>query len=144
METSPGFFDVVYNTGSMRRLRPDPVPEEILVKLIGAGIRGPNAANAQNWRFIVVQDRQVMRRLAEPWRRGIGFFVGNAAGAPPRPGKTSTSGAAHWKRSCIKSIRMEHGNGGTHFQPGLAAGEPRWSTSAGRTERISSALRYLP
>jgi len=87
METRPGFFDVVYGTRSMRRLRPDPVPDEILVELIDAGIRGPSAANAQNWRFVVVQDRQVMRRLAEPWRRSIGFFVENADGAPARPGE---------------------------------------------------------
>jgi len=87
METNVGLFDVIYSARSMRRLRPDPVPEEILVKVVDAGIRGPSAANAQNWHFVIVQDRRVMQRLAEPWRRGIGFFADSAASAPARPGE---------------------------------------------------------
>ena len=35
-----GFFDVLHSTRSMRRFRQDPVPDEILVKLVEAGIRG--------------------------------------------------------------------------------------------------------
>ena len=87
MENAAAFFDVVYNARSMRRLHPAPVAEELLVKLVDAAIRGPSAANAQNWRFVIVQDRTVMRRMAEPWRRGIGFFINNAERAPARPGE---------------------------------------------------------
>ncbi|MDH3259896.1 MAG: nitroreductase family protein [Acidimicrobiia bacterium] len=87
METNTGVFDVLYSARSMRRLHPDPVPEEILVKLVDAGIRGPSAANAQNWHFVIVQDRKVIRRMAEPWRKGIGFFVDNAFRAPAKPGE---------------------------------------------------------
>ena len=82
-----GFFDVLHSTRSMRRFRQDPVPDEILVKLVEAGIRGPSAANARNWHFVVVRDRQMMKRIAEPWRRGISFFVENAATVPARPGE---------------------------------------------------------
>jgi len=70
-----GFFDVLHSTRSIRRLRQDPVPDEILVKLVEAGIRGPSAANARNWHFVVVRDRQMMKRIAEPWRRGSSFFA---------------------------------------------------------------------
>lgn len=87
MEATPPFFDVIYGTRSMRRLRPDPVPEELLVKLVDAGIRGPSAGNAQNWRFIIVRDRGMMKELAVPWQRGIGLFVDTASGAPARPGE---------------------------------------------------------
>ena len=87
METSPGFFDVVNNARSIRRLSPDPIPQELLIKLVETGIRGPSAANAQNWHFVIVQDRQMMNRLAEPWRRGIDFFVDSAARAPARRGE---------------------------------------------------------
>jgi nitroreductase len=87
MEAAPSFFDVVHTTRSMRRLRPDPVPEGLLLKLVEAGISGPSAANAQNWRFVIVRDRAVLRQLARPWRRGIGLFMENATHAPARPGE---------------------------------------------------------
>ena len=87
METDTPLFQVLYGTRSMRRLRPDPVPEELLLELVKAGIHGPSAANAQNWRFVVVTDREVMKRMAEPWRRGIGFFAEIAEHTPVRPGE---------------------------------------------------------
>ncbi len=87
MGAGAGLFDVMYTTRSMRRLRSEPVPEELLVKLVEAGMRAPSAANAQNWRFVVVREREAMRRIADPWRRGIGLFVDNAKRAPARPGE---------------------------------------------------------
>lgn len=87
MDAAPPFFEVIYGTRSMWRLRPDPVPREILLQLVDAGIRGPSSANAQNWHFVIVQDRAMMRRLAGPWRRGIGLFMDNARRAPARPGE---------------------------------------------------------
>ena len=87
MEINTPLFQVLHGTRSMRRLRPDPVPEQLLVELVRAGIHGPSAANAQNWRFVVVTDRQVMKRIADPWRRGIGFFSETAERTPARPGE---------------------------------------------------------
>jgi len=87
METNTPLFEVLHSTRSMRRLRPDSVPEELLLKLVEAGIRGPSAANAQNWRFVIVRNRDVMKQIAEPWKRGIGFFVETAEAAPVRPGE---------------------------------------------------------
>jgi nitroreductase len=38
----------------MRRLKPDPVPEATLVKLIDAANQAPSGSNRQNARWIVV------------------------------------------------------------------------------------------
>ncbi|MXW50730.1 MAG: nitroreductase, partial [Gammaproteobacteria bacterium] len=38
---NPGFFDLVGNMRAMRRLKPDPVPEAMLRKVLDAGVKAP-------------------------------------------------------------------------------------------------------
>ena len=47
-----GIFEVMYNCRAMRRLKQDPVPEELLVKLIDAANHGPSGSNSQPARWI--------------------------------------------------------------------------------------------
>ena len=65
MSDEMGLFEVMYSTRAMRRLRPDPVPEELLVKLIDAAHQAPSGANTQNGRWIVVRDPAQRQRVAE-------------------------------------------------------------------------------
>jgi nitroreductase len=64
-----GLFETIYSARALRRFKPDPVPEELLTKILDAAIRAPSAGNAQNWVFIVVRDPQQRRRLGEIYRR---------------------------------------------------------------------------
>ena len=43
-------FDAIYSARALRRLKPDPVPEEIITRILDAAIRAPSAGNAQNGR----------------------------------------------------------------------------------------------
>lgn len=65
MAEEMGIFEVMYNCRAMRRIKPDPVPEELLIRLIDAANQAPSGSNAQNGRWIVVRDRQVKEQLAE-------------------------------------------------------------------------------
>lgn len=49
---------------SEREFRPEPVPRELLETLLDAGRCAPSASNGQEFRFIVVQDAERIRRLA--------------------------------------------------------------------------------
>ncbi|HEX6606459.1 MAG TPA: nitroreductase family protein, partial [Chloroflexia bacterium] len=69
MTEQMGIFDVIYNTRAMRRIKPDPVPEELLLKLIDAANQAASGSNAQNARYIVVRDRAQKERLGELNRR---------------------------------------------------------------------------
>jgi len=40
--SSNDLFDVMHTTRAMRRLKPDPVPDELIVKILDAGIRAAN------------------------------------------------------------------------------------------------------
>jgi nitroreductase len=49
---------------AIRRLKPDPVDDEIVLRLIDLAIRAPSGSNTQRWEFIIVRDPQVKQRLA--------------------------------------------------------------------------------
>ncbi len=49
---------------SIRRYKPDPVPEEMIAQLLEAGRWAPSASNRQPWTFIVIQDPQVRQEVA--------------------------------------------------------------------------------
>ena len=66
-------FEAMYQCRAMRRLKPDPVPESVLLQLVDAAIHAPSASNGQNWRFVIVRDQAQKQRIAEIWRGGFGF-----------------------------------------------------------------------
>ena len=47
--TEIGLFDAMYSARALRRLKPDPVPAELITKVLDAAIRAPSGGNAQNW-----------------------------------------------------------------------------------------------
>ncbi len=48
-------FDVIAARRSIRKFKSDPVPADILQKILTAGTLAPSGKNRQPWRFIVVQ-----------------------------------------------------------------------------------------
>ena len=56
-----GLFEAIYSTRSMRRLKPDPIPDETLKKIIDAGVHAPSGSNFQNWAFVLVQEPEDKR-----------------------------------------------------------------------------------
>lgn len=68
--TEPGIFEIMFSTRSMRRLKPDPIPDEILYRILDAGIRAPSGGNTQHWRFVVVKDPQVKQQVQQVYQKG--------------------------------------------------------------------------
>jgi nitroreductase len=50
---------------SVRKFKPDPVPRELLEKIVDAGRLAPTARNVQPWEFVVVTDAAKRAALAE-------------------------------------------------------------------------------
>ncbi len=46
-DPSADLFEIMATTRSMRRLKPDPVPEEIIRKILEAGTYAPSGGNMQ-------------------------------------------------------------------------------------------------
>ena len=49
---------------SVRRFRQDPVPGELVAKVLDVARLSPSAANSQPWEFVVVDDAETRRRIA--------------------------------------------------------------------------------
>ena len=67
-------FEAMDTNRAMRRLKPDPVPRELLGKLVHAATRAPSAGNTQHWGFVVVTNREDMQFLADILQRRMGQF----------------------------------------------------------------------
>jgi nitroreductase len=65
-----GLFDVMFSTRSMRRLKPDPVSDEVIYQILDAGIRAASGGNTQHWRFVLVKDAQVKRQVQQVYQKG--------------------------------------------------------------------------
>lgn len=87
-------FEAIYTTRAMRRLKPDPVPDDLVWKVLDAAIRAPSGGNRQPWNFIVIRDPQTKRRIAEwyldSWKSSYGPLR-EAAMASPATAKTFAS-----------------------------------------------------
>ncbi|HTR63331.1 MAG TPA: nitroreductase family protein [Candidatus Binataceae bacterium] len=72
-------YEAIYTTRSMRRLKPDPVAPELIVKVVEAATMGPSGGNRQPWKFVIVRDADtkafVAERYMKAWSR---YFTGKA------------------------------------------------------------------
>jgi len=48
---------------AIRRIKPDPVDDELILKLIRLALKGPTSQNTQSWEFVIVKDAEVKRRF---------------------------------------------------------------------------------
>jgi nitroreductase len=87
-------FDIMATTRSMRRLKPAPIPEALVRKILEAGTSAPSGGNMQRWRFLVVRDPAVKATVGAYYKRAWDEVVSPRyrAGAPA-PG-TSPEGFA--------------------------------------------------
>jgi nitroreductase len=87
-------FEAMYSQRAMRRLKKDPVPEELIWKVLDAAIRAPSGGNLQPWRFIVVTDPEKKKKIGEWYLDGWNATYGRAKDvmmADPERAKTFRS-----------------------------------------------------
>ncbi len=63
-------LDIIKRRRSIRRYKPDDVPDELLNKIMEAGRWSPSGDNAQPWRFIVVRDPEIKKKMGEIAKEG--------------------------------------------------------------------------
>jgi nitroreductase len=102
---------------AIRRLRPDPVDDALVLELIELGLKAPTGSNAQNWEFVVIRDREVKRRLGRlnmhAWRiyGALGRLVMRRRPAMLRTLKAVDWQARHFEEipvivvACLRGVR---------------------------------------
>jgi len=97
-EATPGgtdVFDIMHTMRAMRRLKPDPVPDELIRKILAAGQAAASGGNTQRWRFLVLKDPAKKKAVQVYYKKAFDEVVGpRYAASPPPPG----SDPARYKR----------------------------------------------
>jgi nitroreductase len=62
------FLDLIKNRSSIRSLKPDPIPDGYVEKVIEAGRWAMSGANSQPWEFIIVRDPATKKAIADAYR----------------------------------------------------------------------------
>ena len=90
----------IRTTRAIRRLRPDPVPTELIRKVCEAGTFAPSGGNRQPWTFVAVTDPERRRWVAEHYRPAFHRYIDagiQAARDPafPESGRRMQRAASH-------------------------------------------------
>src|SRR2546427_3719059 len=78
--TAPAFAmpleEAMRTQRAIRRLKPDPVDDALVLRLIELALKAPTGSNAQNWEFVMVKDRAVKERLGALNRGAFRIYGG--------------------------------------------------------------------
>ncbi|MEM6702266.1 MAG: nitroreductase family protein [Acidobacteriota bacterium] len=61
-------YDSMSTLRAVRRLRPDPIPEAVLQRVLQAAVWAPSGGNVQPWRVVVVRDAERKTGLRDLYR----------------------------------------------------------------------------
>jgi len=78
-------FELMATARAVRWLRPDPVPPEVVERLVWAATRAPSPGNSQDWAFVCVDDRQILERIGA----AFGEVMGPRLSRMDRPDRTT-------------------------------------------------------
>lgn len=75
----------IRTTRAIRRLRPDPVPRELVRKVCEAGTFAPSGGNRQPWIFVAVTEPERRAWVAERYREAFRAYIAPAVEAARHP-----------------------------------------------------------
>ena len=65
---APPLYEAMSTLRAVRRLKPDPVPEDVLGRILQAAAWAPSGGNVQPWRVVVVRDAGLRQVLGDLYR----------------------------------------------------------------------------
>ena len=90
---------------AVRRLKPDPVDDALVLRLIELATKAPSGSNQQNWEFVVVRDRAVKERLGRLNRRAFALYSRIARRVAARDAKMQRMiDAVQWQADHFEDI----------------------------------------
>ena len=89
MSESDPLIEIIGSTRAMRRLKTDPVPDELVRKILEAGVCAASGGNNQRWRFMVVKDRSIKEQVQKWYQKAFDEVVGpRYRNSEPPPGSS--------------------------------------------------------
>jgi nitroreductase len=128
----PDLFEIIETTRAMRRLKADPVPDELIEKVLLAGTCAPSGGNTQKWRFLVIKDRKVKEAVQVWYKKAFDEWIGpRYLNSTPPPGVTKEkylrqhaavsyltdhfADAPVWIVACLEEATSNRGSGASIY-----------------------------
>ena len=64
-------WEAIYTQRAIRRWKDEPVPDDLIWKVIEAGTKAPSGSNLQPWRFVVIKDQETRDAISAQLRKGL-------------------------------------------------------------------------
>lgn len=135
-------FEAMGTCRAMRHLKPDPVPAELIDKVLWAATRAPSPGNSQGWDFVVVDDPDVKARLGDAVRE----VMAERVAAMPRTDRTTRlmlDGTAALIDSLGRAPVIILVAGRVIYPPGAPREQFTWSALYPAAQNILVAARAL-
>lgn len=59
------FWEAILTRRSIRKFKSHPIPDELIEKILRAGMQAPSARNKQPWHFVLVKNREMLDKISE-------------------------------------------------------------------------------
>jgi nitroreductase len=136
-------FDAMGTCRAMRYLRSEPVPDELIDKLIWAATRAPSPGNSQGWDFVIVKDPDKKRRIGDAIWSVFGSRWPDSFDDLPKSQARTMRGAYHLAKSLADSPVIILVCGEVIYPPGAESEAFVWSTAFPAAQNILVAARAL-
>ena len=147
-------YEALYTTRAMRRITPDPIPEDVQKRILDAAVRSPSGGNQQAWRFMLIDDKQVIAALAPIYRRCLAqvwdlvykerLIIANADPDEPENAQTlRVQRSAQWLADHFEEYPLLLASFSQSDPTGGSIHPATWSAMlAARAEGVGSAWTY--
>lgn len=125
MNEEISLFEAMHSQRAVRHLKPDPVPESMLLQLIESAVKAPSGGNSQPWKFLIIRDPELKKRIGsyyrESWERVYGVKASSPPSLAPRVRRSATHLAEnmHLAPALILAC-IEHNGGPTSMGRGAS------------------------
>lgn len=65
------YDELLTSRRSVRHYRQEKIPTDLIKEMINESILAPNAGNEQPWKFIIVNDQEMMKRISDESKKNI-------------------------------------------------------------------------
>jgi nitroreductase len=90
-----GLFEAMHTQRAIRRFKSDPVSDDDIRRLLHAATKAPSGANQQTWKFIVIRDPELKRRIGGYYLQSWEAAYGSGTATPPRIQTSVRTSAAY-------------------------------------------------
>ena len=135
-------FETMGTARAIRQLKPDPVPEALIDKLLWAATRAPSPGNSQGWDFIVLDDPDKKARIAVAVQNAMSRRVA-AMARPDRTTRLMLDGTARLIETLAEAPVIIFVAGPVVYPPGVPQEQFTWSALYPAAQNLLLAARAL-